>query len=86
MNSGKPIVASFSGYPSMINEAGCGSFVPAGDVAALENEIQWYSEMSPNEREVLGQRGKTWLLKNRRYDQLASEYLEIICLLSRICG
>jgi len=33
MLSGKPVVASYTGYPSMINEADCGSYVPAGDVA-----------------------------------------------------
>ena len=39
MLSGKPIVASYTGFPSMINEADCGSFVPAEDVSALRAEI-----------------------------------------------
>ena len=49
MFAGKPIVASYSGYPSMIDEARSGSYVPAGDVKALMNEIQHYSSLSKEE-------------------------------------
>jgi hypothetical protein len=35
MISGKSILASYSGYPSMINEANSGIFVPAEDKQSL---------------------------------------------------
>ena len=44
MLAGKPIVASYSGFPSMINEARCGSFVHAGDALALRDELLTYAE------------------------------------------
>lgn len=78
MVAGKPIVASYIGYPSMINEANCGSFVPAGDLIALQQEITRYSQMSVLELRVIGQRGRTWLLENRQYTQLAKNYLHIM--------
>ena len=78
MLSGKPIVASYSGYRSMINEAGCGSFVPAGNVLDLKNEILRFYCMSPTERREIGTRGRLWLLEHRSYKKLAADYLEII--------
>jgi len=78
MLSGKPIVASYTGYPSMINEAECGSFVPAGDINALKKEILRYNAMTAEEREVIGMRGRTWILKNRTYETLAKNYLALM--------
>lgn len=78
MLSGKPIVASYSGYPSMINEAGCGSFVPADDVAALLKEILRYAEMSVETRTAMGEAGKAWLLRSRNYEILAKSYFTLM--------
>jgi glycosyltransferase involved in cell wall biosynthesis len=78
MLAGKPVVASYTGYPSMINEAGCGSYVPAGDVAALRQEILRYAAMSDDERAELGERGRQWLLAHRRYPLLARQYLQVL--------
>lgn len=78
MLSGKPVIASYSGYQTMINESECGSFVPANDVDALVSEIQRYSEMSEADREIYGARGREWLLKNRRYESLATQLSEVL--------
>ena len=78
MWSGKPVVASYSGYPSMVNEANCGTFVPAEDPAALEREILRYACMSAADREEIGARGHDWLVQNRQFDQLADEYAKIL--------
>ncbi len=78
MLAAKPIVASYSGYPSMISEAECGTFVPVRDIAALEKEISRYREMDPATRESIGMRGRRWLLENRGYEVLARDYLEIL--------
>lgn len=77
MLAGKPIVASYSGFPSMINEAGSGSFVPAGDAEALRAEILRYAQMPASARAAIGAAGRTWLLGNRRYRDLAEEYLRL---------
>jgi glycosyltransferase involved in cell wall biosynthesis len=75
MLSGKPVLASYTGFPSMINEAGCGSFVPAEDVEALRAEIERYAAISSSERAEIGQRGRDWVLRNRRFETLAADYL-----------
>ena len=78
MLSGKPIIASYTGYPSMINEAECGTFVPAGDVAALRAEVLRYSLLPESERKAVGARGRDWILAHRNYQALARDYLAIL--------
>lgn len=73
----KPIVASYTGFPSMINEAGSGSFVPSGDVGALRAEILRYAEMPAATRAAMGAAGREWLLRHRRYGTLAEQYLKV---------
>lgn len=71
MYSGKPIIASYSGYPSMINEAECGCFLPAGDVDALVKKLIEYAALSKFDLSEKGRKGKDWILKNRNYQKLA---------------
>lgn len=78
MLAGKPIVASYTGFPSMINEADCGTFVPAGDVPALAAEVKRYAGMSQTQREIIGRRGRDWILEHRQYPTLAREYLALL--------
>ncbi|QIL42834.1 glycosyltransferase family 4 protein [Acidovorax sp. HDW3] len=80
MLAGKPVLASYSGYPSMINEAEGGFFVPAGDGIALADKIL---ELSKREREDLrkiGENGKKWLIDNRRYSKLARDFVAIMTI------
>lgn len=78
MLSGRPILASFSGHHSMIDEADCGSFVPAGDAQAVAAEIRRYATMSAEERERMGNRGREWVLEHRSYEQLARDFHEVL--------
>lgn len=77
MLAGKPIVASYTGFPSMINEAGSGSYVPAGDIGALRAEILRYVAMRGAVRSEMGAAGRAWLLEHRLYGKLAEQYLSI---------
>lgn len=78
MLAGKPIVASHSGYPSMINEAHCGSFVPSEDATALCDALTKYSTMNKEELADMGSRATDWIMKNRNYKSLGLQYAEII--------
>ncbi|MCW8905864.1 MAG: glycosyltransferase family 4 protein [Sedimenticola sp.] len=78
MLAGKPIIASYSGFPSMINEAECGSYIPPGDASRLGEEIIRYSRLSADERDRIGAKGSEWLKKNRNYEKLAGDYLKIL--------
>ena len=78
MLAGKPIVASYTGYPSMINEADCGRYVPAGDTSGLREAILAMRDLPSAERAAMGLRGRSWLMAHRRYDRLARDYLAIL--------
>lgn len=78
MLSGRPILASYSGYPSMINEAGCGFFVPAEDPVALANKIVELYDMDPDVLSLMGKKGRPWLIENRGFKMLADYYLDSI--------
>jgi len=77
MYAGKPIIGSYSGYPSMLNEAQCGVFVPAADADALLTAIEGYAWMPPEELASIGARGRAWLVEHRRYETLAREYARL---------
>lgn len=78
MLSGKPIVASYTGYPSMIDEADCGTYVPAGDADGLVHEFRRYAAMAPRELTEIGENGRAWVLEHRSYRKLAEDYRAIL--------
>jgi glycosyltransferase involved in cell wall biosynthesis len=78
MYSGRPVIGSYSGFPSMIDEADCGEFVPAGDAQALVNSLQRWAKRPRHELDEIGKRGRQWVLKNRTYNRLADEYIALI--------
>ena len=76
MLAGKPIIASYSGYETMINEANCGTFVKNRDFKDLAKLIIKYSKREKEELFTLGQNGKKWIINNRSYSVLAKEYIK----------
>ncbi len=74
----KPIICSYDGYQSMINEANCGAFVKYDDPNELANMILKYSQMSAEEFEQIGINGHQYLKEHRTFEVLAAQYLEEI--------
>ena len=77
MLAGKPIVASYTGHRSMVEEAGAGTSVPAGDPSALRLEILRLAALPEAARARTGAAGREWLLRCRRYKTLAEDYLRL---------
>ncbi len=78
MLSGKPTVASYSGYESMLNEAKSGTFVPSNNTELLKNALLEYTSMDSKQRIVVGGRGTKWIIENRMYSNLAKQYIDKI--------
>jgi len=77
MMAGKPILCSYSGYRSMVNEANCGFFVESNEKIKLYETI---IELSKKDRKLLdsiGKRGVEWLIKNRKWEKLANNYIDL---------
>lgn len=78
MLSAKPIIALYTGYPSMINEANCGKFVKTSNSIDLKNAILEIVNMTVTDRNQLGENGKKWVYNHRQYSTLAKEYIDRI--------
>jgi glycosyltransferase involved in cell wall biosynthesis len=78
MLASKPIIASYTGYPSMINEASCGQFVKTLSSKDLKDAILKIVNLSDEKRKKVGENGKKWVYENRQYSKLAKEYISKI--------
>lgn len=78
MMLGRPVIASYSGYPSMLNECGSGVFVPAADKDSLVQKILQLSALPRRDQESMGRKGRDWVLSQRTYARLSGLYLEIL--------
>jgi acetyltransferase EpsM len=76
MMAEKPILASYSGHKSMIDEADSGFFVPAEDSNALVQILNDIVLMPPLKLQEMGMRGKEWLMNNRSWDVIGNIYLD----------
>lgn len=77
MYAGKPIICSYSGFESMINESESGSFVEYNNVNLLSAEILKYKNSEKSDLELQGKRAHEYILKNRSFKKLAENYEEI---------
>jgi glycosyltransferase involved in cell wall biosynthesis len=78
MLSAIPIVATYNGYPSMINEADCGIFVKSYSSAELKSVFHKYASFSKVELKKIGEKGRKWIYENRTYSKLAEDYFDKI--------
>lgn len=78
MYSGKPMLVSYHGYVSMVNEADCGIVVPPEDVDKLVSGIISLKSKSKEELEKMGNNGRSWIVEHREFSKLAQEYIDII--------
>jgi len=76
MLASKPIIASYSGYPSMINEANCGKFINTEKAEDIKSAIVEILSLSDEDIRKLGANGKEWVWENRQYSFLAKRYIE----------
>lgn len=84
MYAGKPIICSYSGFKSMINESNSGSFVAYNNVELLTKEIVKYYKMPSEELEKTGKRAKDYIVNNRSFKKLAADYIDLIKVAEKI--
>ncbi|MDA9908466.1 glycosyltransferase family 4 protein [Schleiferiaceae bacterium] len=71
---GKPIVASYSGLETMINESGCGEFHEDKGAEDLLKVFLRFSQKSTIELKEMGMLGREWLKAHRLYKDLSRQY------------
>jgi glycosyltransferase involved in cell wall biosynthesis len=81
MMAGKPLLASYSGFKSMINEAESGFFIEAENPEEIKESLNRIIDIPKQKLEEMGSKGKSWLVKNRTWDVVAEHYLSLISAL-----
>ena len=77
MSSGKPILAAYDGYRSMVNEANCGFFIKSNNINELDLNINIIKNMKSSILIDMGSNGKKWLIENRSWGNITDSYEEI---------
>lgn len=77
MYAKKPIICMFSGYPSMLNEANSGEFIPSENSRVLADTVIKYSNMSKSKLHDLGENGYNFLVQTRNFETLSKQYIEL---------
>lgn len=77
MYSGTPVLHSISTKKDIVRLANCGISVNAEDVDAIKKGILRLFNMTPTEREALGQNGKEYVIEHHDYKKLAEKFIEV---------
>lgn len=77
MMAGKPIVHSVNAGNDPVTEVGCGLTVAPNDAKAVASSIERLCEISGEQREQMGLRGRQFVLEKRSYSVLASEFMAV---------
>ncbi|MES2774862.1 MAG: glycosyltransferase family 4 protein [Bacteroidota bacterium] len=77
MYASKPVLMSFSGYKSIVEDSNCGRTVPADDVEAFNEVLLQMKQLSKEELMSMGKRGKEFLLTRLAWGTLANQYIEL---------
>jgi glycosyltransferase involved in cell wall biosynthesis len=77
MIAGKPVIFAIDAPNDMVKEASCGISIPPEDSGAIAEAAIKLAQMSSEEREAMGKRGKEYILTNNEYDVLADQFLTV---------
>lgn len=83
MYASKPMLIAFSGYRCIIEEAGCGIFIPAENKEETLKAIIQLSETDSDILKQMGINGKNYLLKNLNYKFLVADFNEKLLELTK---
>ncbi|MBR4329917.1 MAG: glycosyltransferase family 4 protein [Candidatus Riflebacteria bacterium] len=78
MMAGKPIIHAVNAGNDPVEDSGCGITVPAEDPPALADAIIKLMNTTEEERYLMGQKGREYVIKNHDYRVLAQKYLEVM--------
>lgn len=78
MLAAKPVLVSYSGYRSIINEANCGWFIEANNPRLMADKIREISKMDPEYLKKIGRNGREYLIENHDFKYLARKLKDFI--------
>lgn len=78
MLASKPVVYAVEAPNNLIEASGCGITTTASDPKAVAKAVKKLYNCTNEELEVMGQKGKEYVLENHKYENLAQRFLEAL--------
>ena len=78
MMSAKPIIQAIDSGNDLIGEAKCGITVEPENTSAIAEAIVQLTDLTPEERQKLGENGHQYVLKHHTYNVLAQQFVNAI--------
>lgn len=78
MMAGIPIICAFSAPEGLVSQYQCGLEVSPQPIANVIESIDFLKSLTPEERRVIGQRGRNAVLEHFTYAQLAQQFMNAI--------
>ena len=78
MMAGKPVLQAIEAGNDLVAESGCGITVLPEDPKAIAQALEQLMEMTVEEREAMGARGREYVMANHDYRVLAHRFLEVM--------
>ncbi len=78
MMTAKPIILASAAGNDMVSEAKCGITVEPENARAVAEAVMQLYKLSDNERKILGENGREYVMKNHDYKILANKFLAIL--------
>ncbi len=78
MMAARPIIYAVEASNDPVKDCGCGISVPAENPKAVAEAVQKIKELSKQEAEAMGKKGKEYVLENHMYEPLAIKFLEAL--------
>jgi hypothetical protein len=78
MAMARPVIFATGSSSDPISKSGAGISVAAGDSTALAGAARSLSDMGPDQRWAMGQRGRQYVLEHHEFNQLAERVEEAL--------
>ena len=78
MYAAKPIIHSINTKYDLVSLANCGITVEAENPSAIADAILKLYKMSSEERKILGENGKRYVIENHSYEKLVEKLINAI--------
>ena len=78
MLAGKPIVKSVDEPGSEVERVGCGIQVEAENIAQVRDAIQKIADMTKEERDKMGAKGRKYAIENLEYRTLSEKFIDYV--------
>jgi glycosyltransferase involved in cell wall biosynthesis len=78
MLAGKPIVKSVDEPGSEVEHVGCGIQVEAENIAQVRDAIQKIADMTKEERDEMGAKGRKYATENLEYHTLSEKFIDYV--------